>query len=111
MMKSFRLIIAMVFLLAGCASLPQGFSMYPKPLQLEETVPPGMAVILVGISGSASINYLQFTHSSMPAINVKFDAVADDIVAIVIPVGIKQMELNTITVGGHRSGYFSTVMS
>lgn len=95
-------------LLTGCASLPEGFSMYPKPLQPDEEIPTNMAVILVGVSGPASISYLQFGHSSMPAINARFPAKANTVVPIAIPVGIKQLSLSSITMGGQASGYSSS---
>jgi hypothetical protein len=104
-------IVAGLLLIAGCGSLPQGFSMHPALLQAGEPVPADMAVILVGVSGPATVDYLQFGHSSMPAINARFPAKGNTIVPIAIPVGIKQLTLSTITLGGRRSGYLQSGMS
>lgn len=85
--------------------------MYPTPLQEGEVIPANMAVILVGVTGTSTVNYLQFTHSAMPAINAKFSEKGNDIIAIAVPVGIKQLSLSTITLGGRQNGYLPSGMS
>ena len=41
----------------------------------------------------------------MPAINVRFPPKGNAIVAVAVPVGLKQLYLNTITLGGREGGY------
>lgn len=111
MNKLWLILLSSLAVLAGCASMPQGFSMYPTPLQEGEVVPANMAILLVGITGTSTVNYLQFTHSAMPAINAKFSEKGNGIIAIAVPVGIKQLSLSTITLGDSHSGYLSSGMS
>lgn len=92
--------------LAGCAT-PPNFSMYPQRLQAGQNLAPDMAVVLVGITGPAAVNYIQFTHSSTPAINARFDGTpeANSIVAIPMPVGLKKLSLGVYTRAGRSGGY------
>jgi hypothetical protein len=92
--------------LVGCAT-PPNFSMYPQKLQAGQNLAPDMAVVLVGITGPAAVNYLQFTNSSTPAINARFDGApeANGIVAIPIPVGLKKLSLGVYTRAGSGGGY------
>jgi hypothetical protein len=53
---------------ASC-SIPANFTMYPDRLTGSETLPADTAIVLVGVTGQAAVNYLQFGHSTMPAIN------------------------------------------
>lgn len=66
-----------------------------------------MAVVLVGFTGPSAVNYIQFTHSSSPAINARFDGApeANGIVAIPMPVGLKKLSLGVYTRAGSGSGY------
>lgn len=107
-MKLIRLFLFFCMLaVGGCGSLPKGFSMYPEPLRVTDVIQPDTAIILVGVSGEAEINYLQFTHSSTPAINVRFTARGNALVAVSVPVGIKGLSLGTISVVQRPSGYLS----
>jgi hypothetical protein len=71
-----------------------------------------MAVLLVGNIGPSSINYLQFVHSSLPAINVHgIDVPPNGIVAVPVPVGISSLSLADYTVSGHGGGYLPNGMA
>jgi hypothetical protein len=98
--------------LATCTSLPSNFEMYPQAIVEDKTVDDNMAILLVGNAGPARLDYLQFGHSAMPAINVRNIVVSPkDIVAIPVPVGTMNLELNTYTVAGASGGYLSNGMS
>lgn len=96
--------VVVVPLLASCA-LPAKFEYYPNPISDASKVDSDVAVVIIGNEGPIDVNYLQFGHSSLPAINVKggtmFGAVsildAQSIVAIPIPIGIKQLSLSDYT--------------
>jgi hypothetical protein len=103
-MLRFRTLVGL-FLLAGCASLPDGFTMYPKPLSPADGPPANMSILLVGVVGPGAVDYLQFQHSSLPAINARFSPQGDSIVGVPLPVGLKQVALQTITLKG-RPGFY-----
>jgi hypothetical protein len=68
-------------------------------------------VVLVGNGGSEAINYLQFTHSSMPAINARGIVLPPGgIVAVPIPVGTKSLTLSNYTTSGRPGGYLPNGM-
>jgi hypothetical protein len=101
---------AIAFLLAACVA--DNFSMYPEPLRGGQSVNAGMAVLLIGNAGPASINYLQFDHSSLPAINVRgIDLPPNEIIAVPVPVGLKDLSLEDYTVSGRGAGYLPNGMA
>lgn len=100
-----------VIALAGCTALPPKFSMHPTPLTVGEIPDQDMAILLVGVTGPAAVDYLQFTHASMPAINVRFSGVADGVVAVAVPVGLSEISLNSITLRGRPGFYLPTGMA
>jgi hypothetical protein len=104
-MKVYALIAVVAFALSGCTGTPENFTMYPTPVTRGQVFDSRTAVVLVDISGPAAIDYLQFTHAGLPAINAKFPAQGDSIVAIPIPVGINRLTLSTITIAG-RPGFY-----
>jgi hypothetical protein len=108
-MYVYTLIVAVAVSLAGCAGTPENFSMYPIPVVKGQVLDSRTSVVLVGISGPTAVNYLQFTHSSLPAINVKFSSQADSIVAIPVSVGIRQITLSTITLAGRPGSYVGSM--
>jgi hypothetical protein len=71
MIRRLVVVSALLSLVVACASVPGKFSMYPSAMQSGQSVDDEMAVLLVGNIGPSSINYLQFVHSSLPAINVR----------------------------------------
>jgi len=92
------------------AMLPDGFAMDLKPLRVGEGIPPNFAVILIGVAGAESVDSLGFDHSSRPSMRASFmdarsPAPSNTIVAIAIPVGIKQLSISDITAGRRRAGY------
>lgn len=101
-----RLGVAFLLLLGACASLPENFAMYPQALDGNKNVPHDTAVVLVGNGGAATIGYLQFAHSSLPAINAyNLNLTANDIAAIPIPVGIKALSLHRYSLA-NRPGFY-----
>lgn len=95
---------------AGC-SVPEKFSMYPTALGADTPVAQDQAVVLVGNAGPVGINSLQFTHSSMPAINATVDLPPGGVVAIPMPPGIRQLSLGTYTLSGKSAGYLPSGMN
>jgi hypothetical protein len=92
------------------AILPDGFSMNLVSLRVGEGIPQDFAVILIGVAGAESVDYFQFHHSAQPSMSASFmdasfPAPSNTIVAIAIPVGIKQLSIDYITTGRRRAGY------
>lgn len=86
--------------------------MYPSVLQTGQSVDDGMAVLLIGNAGPGSINYLQFDHSSPPAINVRgIDVPPNSIAAVPVPVGVSSLSLEDYTVSGRGGSYLPNGMS
>ena len=82
--------------------------MYPEPLQAGSAIKSDTAIVLVGNGGSEVINYLQFVHSSLPAINASGITLAPGgIVAIPIPVGTSGLSLSNYTTSGRPGGYLT----
>jgi hypothetical protein len=97
---------ALLSLLAACTALPDKFSMYPDAATEDQQVDADKAVLLIGNAGPGSINYLQFDHSSLPAINVHgIDLSPGGIVAVPVPVGLKHVSLEDYTLSGRGAGY------
>jgi hypothetical protein len=106
MLRRLAAMSALLSLVVACAGVPGKFSMYPSAIQAGQSVDDEMAVLLVGNVGPESINYLQFDHSSLPAINVRgIDVPPNSIVAVPVPVGISSLSLADYTVLG-RGGYY-----
>jgi hypothetical protein len=84
--------------------LPDGFDMSPKPLQVREVVPKNFAVILIGINGTGSADYLYLNHSARPGMLSNFPAKSNAVVAIAIPVGFKQLSISQTTVSQSQAG-------
>jgi len=102
-------LFAMVVLLMGCASLPQKFTMYPSLLKEEDKLEADMAVVLVGVRGPGQLDYLQFGHGSLPAMNVRFPPQGDSILAVPMPAGLSNLRLMTVTVAGRPAGYVGNI--
>lgn len=78
--------------------------MHPEPLMPSQKVTENKAVILVGALGPGGVSYVQFHHSGLPAINVRYPF-ASQILAVPMAVGIKQLSIHVYTATGQRSGY------
>jgi hypothetical protein len=106
-------VMAMSVLLSVAAcSVPEKFSMYPTALDTTSLVAEDVAVVLVGNAGPATIDYLQFSHSSLPAINARgIELRPGEVVAIPIPIGIKELSLQTYTTASGGAGYLPNGMS
>lgn len=89
------LIIGLSFL-SGCK---EAYLLEDKP-----EVGENQAILLIDIQGSSPINYVQL-GGVFPAINIRFKAKHDEVVAVVVPVGIKGLEFNCFTYEGKSSGY------
>jgi hypothetical protein len=103
----FLLVAGLALLVSSCATVP-GFEMYPTPLTPTQTVAPHQAVILVGSSGPGGVSYVQFHHSSLPAINVR-QPFASEILAVPMAVGIKKLSIHVYTAAGQGSGYIGSM--
>ena len=80
--------------------------MYPDEVKDGQNVGSEMAVVLVGNTGPAHINYLQFGHSSLPAINIRgIDLPPNGIAAVPVPVGLSGLSLEDYTISGQAAGY------
>jgi len=101
-----------LLVLAACAGLPANFEMYPQALNEGQPLPGGKAVVLVGNGGPAGINYLQFVHSGLPAINVNgIDVPPMGIAAVPVPVGLTGFSLEDYTISGRGGGYLPNGMA
>jgi hypothetical protein len=98
-----------IALLARCGPLPSNFEMYPQAVTGDRDISEQTAIVLVGNAGPASLGYLQFVHSGMPAINVQnIELRPRGIVAVPVPVGLTALELANYTVSGQAAGYLSS---
>lgn len=80
--------------------------MYPDPLQAGSPIKADAAILLVGNGGTETIDYLQFVHSSLPAINARgIRLPPGGIVAVPVPVGTKGLSLSSYTISGRPAGY------
>jgi hypothetical protein len=104
-------IIVTSYVLVAC-SAPGSLSMYPEPLQAGSAIDNNTAIVLVGNDGSEVINYLQFVHNSLPAINARgISLPPGGIVAIPIPVGTSGLSLSNYTTLGRPGGYLPNGMA
>ena len=93
-------------------SSPVDAQMYPRALDANSNAGPNEAIVIVANAGPDTINYLQFVHSWIPAINVS-DIVLrpNSVVAIAIPVGTRNLSLQNYTTTARGGGYFASGMS
>jgi hypothetical protein len=107
-----RLVLFLSLLAPNACAVPPNFSMYPEALAADRSIEDNMAVILVGNLGPAGVDYLQFEHSSLPAINVHgINLLPDSIAAVPIPVGTRSLSLSSYTIGGRSRGYLPNGMN
>lgn len=85
--------------------LPDGYDSRPRPLQIGESVPENFAVILIGVVGTESLDFLHLRHSVEWGMSPTFLAPPQGIVAFAIPIGIKQLSISQVTTGRRRAGY------
>lgn len=86
--------------------------MYPEAVGEGQKLSAETAVLLIGNAGPASVNYLQFDHSSLPAINVTgINLPPNGIVAVPVPVGLKNLSLEDYTVSNRAAGYLPNGMA
>jgi hypothetical protein len=98
-------IVVASFALVACDTTG-GSSMYPEPIQAGSAIRGDSAIVLVGNGGSETINYLQFVHNSLPAINARGISLAPGgVVAIPIPIGTTGLSLSSYTTSGRPAGY------
>ncbi len=108
---AFSIIIVTSFALAAC-NTTGGSSMYPEALQAGSAIKADTAILLVGNGGTETINYLQFVHSSLPAINAGgISLPPGGIVAVPVPVGTTGLSLSNYTTSGRPGGYLSNGMA
>jgi hypothetical protein len=104
-------LLSLLILLSACADLPPNFTREPRTLFGHEELEENMAVVLVGVTGPSAVNYLQFVHDGLLAINVDVTLYGSTIIAIPFPVGVKGLTLSTYTILGRRAGYFPSGLS
>jgi hypothetical protein len=107
-------VITSVFflVLVACGSMPSNFEMYPQAITEDKVVDEHTAILLVGNAGPGSLDYLQFVHSLLPAINVRnINVPPNSIIAVPVPVGITNLELQNYTVTGRGAGYLPNGMA
>jgi hypothetical protein len=109
----FRIIITITaFALVGCGTSGGSSVMYPEPVQSGSAIKSDTAIVLVGNGGSDVINYLQFEHSGLPAINARGITLAPGgIVAIPVPVGTSRLSLSNYTASRRPGGYLPNGMA
>lgn len=107
-MKRRAFVLSMSLLLVGgCSS---NLELNLEAVRADKDVEDNSAIVLVGNSGSAAIDYLQFAQSpAMPPIKVRNKNVPpNSIVAIPIPVGTKSLSLNSYARSDRPPGYMPT---
>jgi hypothetical protein len=98
-------IVITSFVLAACNTTGSS-SMYPEPVQAGSTVKSDAAIVLVGNGGSEIIDYLQFVHNSLPAINARgINLPSGGIAAIPVPMGTTGLSLGNYTTLGRPGTY------
>jgi hypothetical protein len=86
--------------------------MYPQAIAEDKIVDENTAILLVGNAGPASLGYLQFVHSALPAINVRNVALPPNgIVAVPVPVGLTKLELQNYSLSGGGGAYLPSGMA
>lgn len=85
--------------------LPDGFDSQPRPLQIGESVPDNFAVIMIGVVGTESLDFLHLDHSVKRGMSPNILAFPKGIIAFAIPIGIKQLSISQVTTGRLRAGY------
>lgn len=73
-------------------------------LDAEHGVEEGDSVILIDLQGKSAVNYVQL-GGVFPAINLRFEPILDDIVAVVVPSNIKGLEFNCFAYDGRPVGH------
>jgi hypothetical protein len=107
----FPIVVVASFILVGC-NVTGGSSMYPEPLQAGSAIKSDTAIVLVGNGGSETIDYLQFVHSSLPAINARgISLPPGGVVAVPVPVGTTGLSLSSYTTSGRPGGYLTNGMA
>ena len=92
--------------LAGCGGSQFTSTMYPEAVQPGAAIKNDTAILIVANGGSQTINYLQFVHSSLPAINARdINLPPGGTVAIPVPVGTTGLSLGTYTSLAAPAGY------
>lgn len=82
--------------------------MYPDSVRPGDAIKNDTAVLIVGNGGSQTINYLQFVHSSLPAINARgINLPPGGIVAVPVSVGTSSLSLSNYTSPAAPAGYLS----
>lgn len=111
MIRARFLVVIVSLVFAGCDTTG-GASMYPDAIQSGTVIKANTAVVLVGNGGDETINYLQFVHSSLPAINAReIRLQPGGIAAIPVPVGTTALSLSNFTTAGKPGGYLSNGMA
>jgi hypothetical protein len=92
--------------LAGCGGSQFSSTMYPEAAQPGAAIKNDAAILIVANGGSQTINYLQFVHSSLPAINARdINLPPGGTVAIPVPVGTTGLSLSNYTSLAAPAGY------
>jgi hypothetical protein len=92
--------------LAGCGGSQFSSTMYPEAVQPGAAIKNDAAILIVANGGSQTINYLQFVHSSLPAINAGgINLPPGGTVAIPVPVGTTGLSLSNYTSSASPAGY------
>jgi hypothetical protein len=80
--------------------------MYPEAVRPGDAVKNDTAVLIVANGGNQTINYLQFVHSSLPAINAGgINLSPGGIVAVPVPIGTSGLSLSNYTSSIAPAGY------
>jgi predicted small secreted protein len=101
-----KAILSIVIVTASALGACNTTSMYPEPVQAGSAIRNDAAILLVGNGGSETIDYLQFVHSSLPAINARGIRLSPgEVVAIPVPVGTTKLYLSNYTTSRRPGAY------
>lgn len=110
-MLSRRMALGTLALLAGCSTFDEFMEGSSPALKPGQTLPPGTAVVLVGIrsqQGGSKPDLYLFNHASLPGFTFRFPPQSDRIVAVPIPVGTKKLKLRELTISGQPISIIGT---
>lgn len=92
-------------LLSGCA---QFGSPKADPWVPGTAVPLGHGVVLVAVTGPSAVNYMQYCRGNGGCLNYRFPPVANDVIALPVPIPSIDVGMDSITLANRAAGVAPT---